>query len=88
MSEKTYLPVFVGKTSEGEKISVYKHRILENHLHILLSDGKLYALGPDTEIITRFEIDTQLFHIYIKSAVWTGFAKGSHYDLVSAEGLE
>lgn len=83
--EKPYRPVFAGFTPDGERIILYKHFQREAELHIQRPDGELWALSPGSEVHTRFEMDTQLFHIQIKSPEWSGTAAGSRWDLEEAE---
>lgn len=83
--EKKYIPVFVGKTSEGESITIYKHADREHELHILRPDGELWALSPSAAICTSFDIVDQVTRVRVVSPEWTGSARGSREDLIKAE---
>lgn len=85
MSRIKYVPVFAGKTPEDEYIVLYKNIDNESELSILRPDGELWALSPDSEVFTRFELDTQLMHLMVKSSEWTGTATGSKDDILHAE---
>jgi hypothetical protein len=80
-----YIHVFAGRTPEDEWIILYKNVNVESELHIQRPDGELWALSPGSEVCMRFELDTQLLHLYVKSPEWTGSAKGSKEDLLYAE---
>lgn len=84
---KLYRPVFSGfivDNGEGP-ITVYKHVDREDELFLQLADGALHALPPDTEVYTRFELDTQKFHIQINSPIWSGRAVGDRWQLMEAD---
>lgn len=84
-TEKFYHPVFSGKTQDNRKVTIYKHRDKEDEFHISLDDGDLQALSPDSEIFTRYELDTQQFIIQVNSPEWSGTAIGDRWDLLTVE---
>lgn len=85
---KLYQPVFSGTvdgSDRDQQITVYKHVDKEEELFLELGDGVLHALPPGTEVYTRFEMDTQRFHIQINSPVWSGQATGDRWHLMEAD---
>ena len=82
--EKKYYPVFSGHTKEDVKVAVFMH-IVDKTLHILLPDGELWALAPDSTIVTSFDPDREIYHVKIISSVWVGVATGSRVDLLEED---
>jgi hypothetical protein len=82
MTEQRYRPVFAGRTPNNELIIIYKEEGHEKQLHIQRPDGELWALGPESEVQTTFDLDRAIFHISVKSSVWTGMATGTQRDLM------
>lgn len=85
---KQYQPVFSGivdGSDREQQITVYKHRDREEDLFIEFDDDVLHALPPGTEVYTRFDMDTQRFHIQINSPVWSGTAIGDKWQLMEAD---
>jgi hypothetical protein len=83
--EKTYRPVFVGKTEKDEKIVLYSYVGSINDVHICVDDGELRAINLGAEIHWWSDSLTGTMHIQIVSAVWTGSASGTRYDLIAEE---
>lgn len=75
-----YVPVFVGKTKDDEKITIYKAP--DGTFHIRRPDGELCALGQDTEFTAYNNAYDSRYNIQIKSEAWTGKASGTRSELI------
>lgn len=82
---KVLRPVFAGQTQEGEKITLYQHIDTPEELHLLRPDGEMWVLSPGSEVKTWVERDMEVMVVEIESPEWTGQARGSRWDLLSAD---
>ena len=81
----TYIPVFAGKTPDGEKVVVYKHVNDPSELHILRPDGELWALSPGSEVTFKWDLFSDKLTFKVESPEWSGTAEGTKRDIVEAE---
>lgn len=86
-SNKTYIPVFAGRSLDYEKIVIYKDIAHPDELHIQLSDGVLQALGPEYKLTMWNDAEFVFIYITIESPQWSGKARGSMVELREAELL-
>lgn len=82
---KTLRPVFTGKTVNGEEITLYQRVTRPEEIHILLANGELCKLSPGAEVNTWMDFGKEEMRVDIVSPEWTGQARGSKWDLLSAE---
>lgn len=83
-----YIPVFSGKTDDGEKLVVYKNVLkISMELLIKVGDGELQVLSKGAELEDWYDRLDDYHHISIVSPEWTGKASGAYADLIKEEGL-
>lgn len=94
-----YIPVFAGKTPEGEEIVIYQGAPDTRYsrpdqislsdaftqLYIKLSDGELWALSPNATVTLRRDDEDERIHVLVNSPEWSGTAVGTKKDLIEAE---
>lgn len=80
-----YVPVFVGKTENDEKVVLYKSIDKPHELHVRRPDGELWAVGPGSFVFTQSWDDK--IRLEIDSTPWTGKAIGTKHDLIAEPSL-
>lgn len=79
------VPVFAGKTPDGESIVLYKNAEREDEIHLQRPDGELCALSPGFSTLMWFDMDRACLRIRITSPEWSGTASGTDEDLLQVE---
>lgn len=93
------IPVFAGRTHEGELVIIYKDDVNDlafepfndrrikspEEYYIRRPDGDLCPLEPSAHINVWQSDNHNNSHIKIQSSAWTGEARGSRLDLIEAK---
>jgi hypothetical protein len=83
-----YIPIFVGKTDDGEKVVLYKKVDNPDQLHIKPPGGELWAIEPGANLcITNGFETTDQIRLQVTCRAWTGEATGTRYDVVAEEPI-